>query len=380
MGSSSAIGEQRHSAADDTGSEPRHRAAHEEDSKVRQAVAPRDFIDAARRVRNPLYRSTLDGVDNWPDDSLTMPGIGKPMTVVDPHAPLPADVVPAPPYAFESAYPDGASSLSPGAPEVALEEPAAGAAQFAAESTELTESAEDRGDGPPAQAAAEPTGRLVTLQRRIVAFWGTTRGKWIVAAAAAALALIALCAVLGLRSNVATTEVTPTSNDAPATSPSGPVPSYSPAAPDPYAATTDPAQVAPTPWQPSDSQAATLPPPGGGAASDPMPAMPPGAPMPMPMPAGSPSDDPLSANDPSLDSDPDLDATQPGGVNQMQPGAPQDQTGLAPKQRATPERKAGPLGSLDSLTGPRNSDPGAADNEAPSKPAGGDLAGLGHGL
>ena len=368
MGSSNAIEEPRLSASEVSGSQPRHRAVPDEDQGVRPAVAPRDFIDAARRVRNPQYRSTL-GVDNWPDDSLTMPGIARPMAVVDPLTPLPADVVPAPPYFFESAHPDSSPGVSPGEQAVAIEEPAAalaGAAPRAAESSE------DKGDGPLAPATEQAADPRVTLQRRIAAFVGTKRGTWIVAGVGAVVALIALCVVLGLRSKVATTtEVTQTSNDAPATTSSGPAPSYpSPTPSDPNATTTGPAQVAPTPWQPSDSQAATLPPAGADAAPMPMPAMPPPAPM------------PAATNDPMLDPDP----TDPElGPDQMQPAPPQDQAGLAPRRtrpedRVTPPRKAGPLGGLDSLTGPRSSDPGAAERQPPSKSSGGDLAGLGHGL
>ncbi|MDT7630776.1 MAG: hypothetical protein QOI50_2706 [Pseudonocardiales bacterium] len=389
MGSSNAIGEPRLSASEVSGSEPRHRAELDEDPWLRPGVAPRDFIDAARRVRGQLNGGTVGGVDNWPDDAPTLPGVVMPVAVADPLAQLPRGVVPASPRdAFESGHRTDSPTASSGAEAVAIKEPdaaTAGAVSPAAESSE-DRSTPGVSDGPSALGAEEPARPRVTIQHRIAGVVGTTRGRWIVAAIGAAIALIALCVVLGLRSNVTSaSEVTQTGDDSPAAPSSGPAASY-PAPPDANATPSDPAQVAPEPWQPSDSQAASIPPPAEGAPAQAVPPSP-------PVPSGQPSDDALTPSapmPPAADpNDPLLDEPQPVGPDQTQGAPTQDQANLAPRRsrpedRAATPRNSGPLGnSLDSITAPRrpnNSDRGAPDSQAPSKSSGGDLPGLGRGL
>ena len=368
MGSSSAIGELRLPASDVSAGEPRHRAVRDEDPWF----DPRDYLDPSRRERGPLHRSMVDGITNWPDDSLTLPGVAIPPAFVDPLAEVPAGVVPAikePPAAIADA------------PSPAAESPADNANDNNANDNV------DAGvsDGPSALRAKERTHHRVTLSHRFAAVLGTTRGKWAVAAIGATIALIALGVVLAVHSHrTPAATVQQTTDDSPAATSSGPAASYP--APDTSATPSDPSQDTTT-SRPSDSQAAASVP---STAAD---ARPPAMSPDDPIPADPPSDDPLAPSaqmplDPAP-SDPQLDQMQPVGPDQTQDTPSQGQAGLArpqsrPDDRATTPRNSSPLSnSLDSITAPNtqdNSNRGESDSQGRSKSFGDDLPGLGSGL
>jgi len=354
MGSSSAIGGLRIPASDASGGEPRHRAVRDEDPWFDPRVAPRDYLDPSRREGGPLYRSTLDGVTNWPDDSLTLPGVAIPPAFVDPLADVPSGVVPA------------------------IKEPAAAIADVPSPAAESSEGNGNAGvsDGPSALGAEERAHHRVTLPHRIAAVLGTTRGKWAVVAIGATIALIALGVVLAVHSHrTPAAAVQRATDDSPAATPAGPAASY-PAPPVAGAPLSDPSQYSTTPW-PSDSRAAASDP--STAAGARPPAMSPYDPL----PADPPSDDPLTPSTP-MPLDP-----APSDLDQTQDTPTQGQAGLArpqsrPDDRATTPRNSTPLSnSLDSITAPNtqaNSDRGESDSQGRSKSFGDDLPGLGHGL
>jgi hypothetical protein len=388
MGSSSAIGELRLPAADVSGTEPRHRAVRDEDPWFHPGVVPRDYPDPPRPERGPLYRSTLDGITNWPDDSLTLPGDATSPPVVDPLAEVPAGVVPT---HTQGGIERGHRNDSPGTgEEVAdnpIKEPAAaiaGAPSHAAQSSGGKTNA-GGSDEPLALGTPERAHHRVMLRHRIAVVLGTTRGKWAVAAIGATTALIALSVVLAVHSHHTPAAAVPqASDDSPAATSSGPAASY-PAPPDASATPSAPSQGTPAPL-PSDSQAAvSAPSPAAGAPSQ---AVPPNAPV----PPGQPSDDPLTPSAPMplapAPDDPQLDQTQPVGPDQTQATPTQGRAGLGdpqgrPDDRATAPRNSSPLSnSLDSITAPHrpdNSDRGDSDSQGRSKSLG-DVPGLGRGL
>jgi hypothetical protein len=387
MGSSSAVGELRLPASDDSGAEPRHRAVRDEDPWFHPGVAPRDYPDPPRPERSALYRSTLDGVTNWPDDSPTLPGDATSPPVVDPLSEVPAGVVP--PHT-EAGIERGHRNDSPGTGEKAvgnpIKEPAAavaGAPTLVAGSPAAKADAAGS-DRSSALGTTERGHHRVMLRDRIAGVLGSTRGKWAVAAIAAA-ALVALGVVLAVHSHHTPAVAVPQANDdSPAATSSDPAASY-PAPPDASATATPPSHDMDAP-QTSDSQAAvSAPSPAAGAPSQ---AMPPNAPV----PPAQPSDDPLTSSDPMpLDpapNDPQLDQTQPVGPDQTQATPTQGRAGFAgpqgrPDDRATTPRNSSPLrNSLDSITAPHrpdNSDPGDSDSQGHSKSFG-DMPGLGRGL
>jgi hypothetical protein len=388
MGSSSAAGELRLPASDVSGSEPRHRAVPDEDPWFRPATASRDYLDAPRPERDPLYRGMLGGITNWPDDGLTLPGVVTPPAVVDLLGRVPPGAVPAHMRgALESGPHNDSLGASTGEKAVdnAIKEPPeaiAGAPSSATESAEDKGNA-DVGDGPSALGTEEPADHRVTLRHRISAVLGTTRGKWAVAAIGATIVLSALGVVLAVHSHqIPAAAVQQAGDDSPVAT--GPAASYP--APPPYAHTTpsDPARDTTAPRPYDSDPAATAPSPGA-----PLHGMSPNDPV----PPGLPSDDPLTPSAPMpLDpaaSDPGLDQTQPVGPDQTQVSPTQGRNGLAspqgrPDDRATTPRNPSPLSnSLNSITAPHrpgNSDRGESDSQGPSKSVGGDLSGLGRGL
>lgn len=388
MGSSSAVGELRLTASDDSGAEPRHRAVRDEDPWFHPGVAPRDYPDLPRPERSALYRSTLDGITNWPDDSPTLPGDATSPPVVDPLSEVPAGVVPA---RTQGGIERGHRNDSPGTGEKAvgnpIREPAAAIAGAPPSTAESSEGKTDAGgsDRSSALGITERAHHRVMHRHRIAGVLGTTRGKWAVAAVAATAALVALGVVLAVHSHHTPAVVVPQAgDDSPAATSSDPAASY-PAPPGASATPNAPSQDIDAP-QTSDSQAAvSAPSPVAGAPSQ---AMPPNAPV----PPGQPSDDPLTSSAPMpLDpapNDPQLDQTQPVGPDRTQATPAQGRAGLAgpqrrPDDRATTPRNSSPLrNSLDSITAPHrpdNSDRGDSDSQERSKSFG-DVSGLGRGL
>ena len=375
MGSSNAIGELRPPASDVSGSEPRHRVP-DEDPWFRPGVAPRE--------RGPLYRGMLDGITNWPDDALTLPGVATSMTVVDPLAEVPAGT--------EGAFEGGHRNDSPGAGsgekvvDNAIQEPAAAIVGAPSPAAEYSEDQGNDGvsDGPSALGAEERAHHRVTLQHRIAVVLGTTPGKWAVAAIGATIALLALSVVLAVRSHhTSASEVPQAGDDSPAATSSGPAASY-PAPPDANA----------TPSYPSRDTTAPRPFDSGASAPSPSAGAPPMVMSPNdPVPPGQPSDDPLMSSDPMPPDpapyDPQLDQTQPVGPDRTQASPTHGRAGLArpqdrPVDPATTPRNSSPLSnSLDSITAPHkpdNSNRGDSGSQGQSKPIGGDLPGLGRGL
>lgn len=355
MGGSNAIGELRLPASDVSAGEPRHRAVRDEDPWFDPRVAPRDYRDPSGSERGPLYRGTLGGITNWPDDSLTLPGVALAPAFAGPVAEVPGGVVPA------------------------IRERAASIAEAPAPAP-APESSEDSGnagmsDGPSAPGTEERAHHRVTLSHRISAVLGTTRGKWAVAAIGATIALIALGVVLAVHSH--RTPAAAVEQATPAVSYPAPYPSATPS--DPLRDTTT--------GLPSDPRAGASNPFTAGGARPP--AMSPYDTL----PADPPSDDPLTPSaemplDPEP-SDPQLDQMQPVGPDQTQDIPTQGQAGLShpqsrPDDRATTPRNSSPLtNSLGSITAPKpqdNSDRGESDSQGRRKPVGGDLSGLGRGL
>jgi len=326
----------------------------------------------------------LDGITNWPDDSPTLPGVATPVTAVDPLA----DVVPAPTEgAIESGHRNDSAPASPGEKAVddAIQEPAV--AIFGAPSP-TAESSEDEGnggvgDGPSALGTEQRAHHRFTLPHRIAVVLGTTRGRWAVAAIGVTIALLALSVVLAVRSHhTSASEVPQAGDDSPAATSSGPAASY-PAPPDANSTPSDPSRdtTAPPRFDSRDAASASSP-----AAGAPPQVMSPNDPV----PPGEPSDDPLMSSAPMPPDpepyDPELDQTQPVGPDRTQATPTHGRAGLArpqdpPVDPATAPRNPSLSNSLDSITAPRkpdNSDRG--DGQGRSKPIGGDLPGLGHGL
>ena len=380
MGSSSDIGELRLPASGASGREPRHRAVSDEDQWFSAGVAPRDHLDPSRPERDPLYRGTLGGITNWPDDSLTLPGVAPPPALVDLLAAVPSGVVHA---RMQGAVDSEHRNDSPGASAVdnAVKEPPAAIAGVPSPAAEPAQGKGDAGvtDGASALGAEEPAHRRVTLPHYIAAVLGTTRGKWAVAAVGATIALIALGVVLALHSHrTSSADGSQASDDSPAATSSGsyPAPAYGNATP------SDPSRYTPAPRY-SDSHGATSDP--SAAGSMPSQDIPPNDPL----PPDELSDDPLtpSAATP-LANDPQLDQTQPVGPDQMPATSTHGRAGSAnpqarPGAGATTPRNSRPLSnSLDSITAPRrpdNSDRGDSDTQGQRK-LGDGLPGLGHGL
>jgi hypothetical protein len=388
MGSSTAVGELRLPASDDSGAEPRHRDVRGEDPWFHPGVAPRDYPDPPRSERGSLYRGTLDGITNWPDDSPTLPGDATSPPVVDPLSEVPAGVVPA---HTQAGIERGHRIVSPGTGDKAVgnptKEPAAAVAGARPLAAESSEGKTDAGgsDGSSALGITERAHHRVMLRHRIAGVLGTTRGKWAVAATAATTALVALGVVLAVHSHHTPAGMVPqASDDSPAATSSDPSASY-PAPPAASATPSAPSQDTDAPPT-SDSQAAVSDP--SPAVGSPSQAMPPNAPV----PPGQPSDDPLTPSAPMpLDpapNDPQLDQTQPVGPDWTQATPTQGRAGLAgprgrPDDRATTPRNSSPLrNSLDSITAPHrpdNSDRGDSDSRGRSKSFG-DVPGLGRGL
>ena len=402
MSSSNAIGDLRPPAADISGSEPRHRDDSDGDPWFRPGTPTPDDGDRPRHERGPRHYGD-GGLANWPDESVTMPGVAMPLSFVGSPAPARSGAVPpAAVGALGRAYLDDAPGLLSGeqaidpieVPVAELADGAAPATSSAALELESEDGKPEAGEGPAADGAEEGAPQPATVGKRIAALLGTTRGKWIaVGVGAAVIVLIGLSVLLAVRSNKASTaDVSPVSDNSPAATSSGPPP-----VPDPGLGPNQPGLNNPAPL-PTDSLGGA----GTGAAADPWvgsssqavpnTSLPPGqtpadlsapgsAAVPPPPGAAMPSDP--DAYDPELDG-----PVGPNPTPGTTPGATPSDPGLSdpmarPNDHAATPRKAGPLGSLDSITKPETPDStgrGDSGSTGNNKTFGDGLGGLGHGL
>ena len=407
MANPDTIGELRPPAADIGAGEPRHRAAPEGDPWFRSPVPAEDYLDASRRPGGAAPRNAVEGIGDWSDDGLTMPGVGTPIAVVDPNAPAPQAAAPSAPAVAPSApfsasdapersyrdiplitastglsvdqaadeysdyRADGLSDYRVGgmAGGYLVGEPVTALAAATAVTTEDEADAEagEDGEGPAPTEAEDDVPPLVALRRRIALALATPKGKWVAAAIGVALALVVLSIVLATRSSTSTADVQQASDSSPTAPAAGgtyPAPSY------PNTTPGYPAQGPTDPTDPSISDpGAAFPSSGAAGAVPPDPTVPPG---------GLPADDPMAPSAPlppdPAPYDPDLDST-PTGADPTMTTPGQDQFGnpTTPPRRKAEERPAprdtSPLGkSLDSITAPhRPASPDRGDSDTPGQ-------------
>src|SRR5437588_6281984 len=94
MSSSNAIGDLRPPAADISGSEPRHRDDSDGDPWFRPGSPTPDDGDRPRHERGGRHYGD-GGLANWPDESVTMPGVAMPVSYADPPAQAPVGLAPS---------------------------------------------------------------------------------------------------------------------------------------------------------------------------------------------------------------------------------------------------------------------------------------------